>query len=200
MGFLDWFRREKKITDYAPEELKREEARLQIRENQTIARLENVEAQRELFFRQGSAMKAPVRRRILARKYEEREQEVRRLERELARLSKESMTVAAIRYRLERRSDEGSPVLKKIGGSQIEELRTMFEDDQISEELYSERLEEMLGAAEDPDEDPVRGLGSGARSVLDIWDRIDEGAIEDVDEGLREARDRSEEERLSESE
>ena len=111
-----------------------------------------------------------------------------------------SLTVAAIRYRLERRSDEGSPVLKKIGGSQIEELRTMFEDDQISEELYSERLEEMLGAAEDPDEDPVRGLGSGARSVLDIWDRIDEGAIEDVDEGLREARDRSEEERLSESE
>lgn len=193
MAFLDWFKRERKITDYTPDELRREEGRLQIRENQTVARVEKLEQERQLVFRQGFDVKSPVRRRILARKYEELRQKLSRLEQELSRLSKEAMTVSAIRFRLERRAEGESSILKKIGGSEIETLRELFEDDQITEEMYAERLTEVLGAVTEPAGDPVEGLGDVARGVLDIWQRMDEGDIESVEEGLREAQERTEE-------
>jgi hypothetical protein len=193
MGFLDWFKRDRKITDYTPEELRREEGRLQIRENQTIARVEKLEAEREVIFRQGTDVKSPVRRRILARKYEEKKAEVSRLETELSRLSKEAMTVSAIRFRLERRAAGESAILKKIGGGEIEVLRDLFEDDAIGDEMYGEKLVEMLGAVSETAGDPLEGLGEEGRSVLDIWQRLDQGEIESVEEGLREAQDRAEE-------
>ena len=91
MGFFDWFKRDRKITDYTPEELRREEGRLKIRETQMIARLEKNEVEREEIFRRGFDVKSPVRRRLLARKFEEKEQELRRIERDLSRHLKESM-------------------------------------------------------------------------------------------------------------
>ena len=60
MGFLDWFKRDRKIIDYGPEELRREEGRLQIRETQTIARMEKLEAERESIFKQGAEVKSAV--------------------------------------------------------------------------------------------------------------------------------------------
>ena len=75
MSFLDWFKSDKKLTDYSADELKREEGRLQIRESQLIARLEKLEVEREIIFRQGAGVGSPIRRRILARKYEERARE-----------------------------------------------------------------------------------------------------------------------------
>jgi hypothetical protein len=191
MGFLDWFKRDRKITDYTPEELKREEGRLQIRENQTTARVEKLETERETIFRQGTEMKSPVRRRILARKYEEKKVEISRLERELSRLSKEAMTVSAIRFRLERRAAGESAILKKIGGGEIEALRDLFEDDAVDEEINGEKLVETLGAVTEATGDPLEGLGDEGRSVLDIWQRMDQGEIDGVEEGLREAQDRA---------
>jgi hypothetical protein len=198
MGFLDWFRREKRLIDYGPEELRREEGRLQIRENQLIAKIEKTEAEREVLFRQGFEIKSPVRRRLLARKYEERVAEIGRLERDLSRLAKEAMTVSAIRYRLERRAQGESGILKKIGGSEIEDLREFFERDDIDEQMYAEKLGEVLGAVEEAAGDPLEGLGSGARTVLDIWSRMDDGVIETVEDGLEEARGRAEDERAEE--
>jgi len=194
MGFLDWFKRDKKIIDYGPDELRREEGRLQIRETQAIARMEKLEVERESIFKQGAGVKSAVRRRILARKYEAKERETRRVEVELARLLKEAMTVSALRYRLERRAEGESSLLKKVGGSDIEKLRDAFEDDAIDEEMYGEKLVEILGAVESPEGDPLEGLGKEGRSVLDIWQRMDEGEIGDVEEGLAEARDRTEDE------
>ncbi|MHC4472891.1 MAG: hypothetical protein ACYS99_18225 [Planctomycetota bacterium] len=193
MGFLDWFKRERKITDYTPEELRREEGRLQIRENQTIAKVEKLEVERQQIFQQGAGVKSPVRRRILARKYEEKKVDLARLEKELNRLSKEAMTVSAIRFRLERRAEGESAILKKIGGGEIEALRELFEDESIDGEMYGERLTEMLGAVAEPAGDPLDGLGEEGQSVLDIWQRMDQGDIETVEEGLREAQERSEE-------
>ena len=200
MGFLDWFKRDKKLTDYGPEELRREEGRLQIRESQLIAQLEKVEKNREVIFRQGSSMASPVRRRILARKYEEANVELRRVEQSLCQLSKEALTVSAIRYRLERKARGETGLLKKVGSREIEDLQQFFENDDITDQMYAEKLSEILGAAEEAEGDPVAGLGEGARSVLDIWTRMDEGVIETVQEGLDEAEGQAEDRRAMESE
>ena len=111
MGFLDWFKREKRLIDYSPEELRREEGRLQIRENHAVARVEKAEAERMVIYRRGFEIRSAVRRRILARQHEEKGREIERLELDLARLGKEALTVSAIRYRLERRARGESGVV-----------------------------------------------------------------------------------------
>lgn len=193
MGFLDWFKREKKVTDYSPDELRREEGRLQIRETQLIAKLDRLELGKEEVFRQGFEVKSPVRRRILARKYEEKSQQLEHIEVDLTRLSKEAMTVSALRYRLERRARGETSILKKIGGKEIEQLRGLFEDDAVNEELYGEKLTELLGVLDGEAGDPVAGLGEGARSVLDVWKRMDDGVVGTVEEGIEMARERMDE-------
>lgn len=193
MGFFDWFKRDRKITDYSPEELKREEGRLQIRETQMIARLEKNEVEREAIFRRGFDVKSPVRRRILARKFEQKEQELRRIERDLTRHLKESMAVAGIRFRLERRAAGDSSLLRKMGGTEIESLAELCADDEISEEMFNEKLTDVLGVLAEAEGDPLSGMGTGARSVLDVWERMDEGVINSVEEGFGEAQERMQE-------
>jgi hypothetical protein len=192
MGFLDWFKRDRKITDYSPEELKREEGRLKIRERQMVARLDKCEGEREAIFRRGFEVKSSVRRRILAGKFEEREQELRRIEKDLVRQMKESMAVSAIRYRLERRAAGDSSLLKKMGGSEIETLAELCEDDSIAEDIFAEKLTEVLGVVAEPEGDPLSGMGQGAKSVISLWERMDEGDIGSVEDGLAEAEERAE--------
>jgi hypothetical protein len=103
MGILSWFRRDRRITEFTPEELRREESRLQIREGQSIARLERLDRERQDVFRRGFEVKSSVRRRVLARKYEEKKSEIDLVEREVLRLSKEILTVSALRHVQERR-------------------------------------------------------------------------------------------------
>lgn len=200
MSFLDWFKSDKKLTDYSADELKREEGRLQIRESQLIARLEKLEVEREIIFRQGAGVGSPIRRRILARKYEERARELSRVEGDLTRHMKELMIVSAIRFRMERRAQGETSLLKKVGGSEVDLLRELSERDDIDEEMYADKLTEILGAVEGPAADPVAGLGDEARSVLDVWARMDDGVIGTVEEGLEEARHRSDEEGVAQEE
>ncbi len=190
MGIFDWFKRDRKVTDYTPEEVKREEGRLHIRETQMIARLEKNEVEREAIFRRGFDVKSPVRRRIMARKFEEKEQELRRIERDLSRHLKETMAVAGIRYRLERRAAGDSSLLRKMGGAEIERLADLCADDEIDEEMFTEKLTDILGVLAEPEGDPLSGMGTGARSVLDVWERMDEGVIDSVEEGFSEAQER----------
>ncbi len=193
MGFFEWFKRDRKVTDYTPEELRREEGRLRIRETQMIAQLDKNENDRAEIFRRGFEIKSPVRRRILARKFEEREQELRRIERDLARQMKESMAISRIRYRLERRAAGDSSIMKKMGGKEIETLADLCANDEVGDEIFAEKLVEVLGVLDEPEGDPLSGMGEGARSVLEVWERMDEGVIETVQEGLSQAQDRTQE-------
>ena len=61
MGFFDIVLRKKKSLTL--EDVKREEIRLGIRENQTLAKLERLEKEREEIFSKGSKIKSPSRRR-----------------------------------------------------------------------------------------------------------------------------------------
>ena len=202
MGFLDWFRRDKKLTDYSPEDLRREEGRLEIRKSQAIARIEKAEAGREEVFKLGLALKSPVRRRLLARKFEQRDADIRRLESELSRTMKESLTVSALRYRLERKNKAESVVLKKIGEAEVESLRELVENDEVGEQVYREKLAAVLGALEgtDAEGDPLGEVGTQGRAVLAVWERMDQGAIASVEEGLRETRALAGEEDTAETE
>ena len=68
MGFLDMLGLKKK--ELSLDQVKREEIRLGIKENQTLGKLEKLEKEREEIFARGMKMKSPAHRRQLARLYE----------------------------------------------------------------------------------------------------------------------------------
>jgi hypothetical protein len=187
MGFLDWFRGDKKITDFTAAELAREESRLQIRESQAASKLDRLDGERQEVFRRGFDIKSPARRRILARKFEEKKAEMGLVERDLRRLSKEIMTVSALHHLQGRRGKEKDGVLSALERADEAELQVLFEDDRISEEIYREKLNAILGISADEALGAEDDLGAEGRSVLEVWERMDEGEIGSVSAGLDEA-------------
>jgi len=183
MGLLDILRVKRK--ELTLDEVKREEIRLNIRENQTLGRLERLEKEREQIFAQGSKVKSPPRRRQLARLYELKSNGVKTLERELAVISKELTTMSALKLALERRemSREGlSRLLQRVDEA---ELMTCLEDDKISQEMYAEKLTEVMGVLDEGMRSEVESLGREGDEVMQVWQKMDDGEIENFDEAIK---------------
>jgi hypothetical protein len=183
MGLMDLLGLKKK--ELSLEQVKREEIRLGIKETQTLAKLEKMEKEREEIFARGTKLKSPAHRRQLARLYEARSSGVKALERELAVLSKELTTISALKLALERRSParEGlSKILRKVDEA---ELMTYLEDDKITQEMYLEKLNNVLSTVTEGAKEITETIGQEGREVLDVWQRMDEGEIENFDDGLK---------------
>lgn len=167
------------------EQVKREEIKLGIRENQTLARLEKLEREREEIFARGTKIKAPSRRRQLARLYEMKSSGVRMLERELEVLSKELATISALRLALERRQMSRDGVSHLLHRVRETELMTLLEDDKVSQEVYLEKLNNVLSAVTEGEVRLPEDLGREGREVLEVWQKMDEGEIESFEDALK---------------
>lgn len=187
MSILDKiFRRRKKLTDMPVEEVRVEEKRLEIRENQYIAQIEKFDKMREQVFHEGAKTKSPSRRRVYARRFNETSQRIAMIERELSRVVKELMTLGRVRSILERK--KGGPqanILSNLSEEEMMKLTMMLEDDKVSEEIYLQKLDSVLGVVNDPAYE-VTDIGEAGMDVLKTWEKMDEGELE-FDEGLKEA-------------
>ena len=67
-------------------------------------------------------------------------------------------------------------------------LTTLLEDDKISEEVYSQKLDLLLGVVNDPAYESA-DIGNEGLEVLKTWEQMDEGEVE-FGEGLKEAVER----------
>jgi len=180
------FRRRKRLTDLSLEELRVEEKRLEIRENQHINQVDKLEKQREDIFNQGSKTKSPARRRIYARRFNEVAQRVSIVERDLSRVVKELMTLNRIRVILERQRVPGSKnLLANLSDEDLGKITTLLEDDRIGEEVYLSKLDLVLGVVNDPAYE-TQDIGHEGMEVLKTWEAMDEGEL-DFDQGLKEA-------------
>jgi hypothetical protein len=183
MGFLDILRVKKK--ELTLEQTKREEIRLTIRENQTLAKLEKLEKEREQIFAQGSKVKSPPRRRQLARLYELKSNGVKTLERELALISKELTTISALKLALERREMSREGVSRLLQRVDEAELMTCLEDDKVTQEMYLEKLNGVLSVVTEGASQITEQLGKEGSEVMDVWQKMDEGEIENFEEGFK---------------
>ena len=93
----------KGLGDLGLEEVRVEEKRLEIRENQHLHQIEKYDKLREEVFHQGAKTKTPARRRIYARRFGEYSQRIGMIERELTRVVKELMTLTRVRGILDER-------------------------------------------------------------------------------------------------
>lgn len=185
---MDWlFKRRRRITDFKPEELRREEKRLEIRENQLVAQQEKLDREKEDIFQQGAKNKSVIRRRMYARRFNDLMGRIRIMDRELARVSKELMTLGRIRALVERTKSPKTVtgILNKLTDSNLDELQALLEDDKIGEEFYLQKLDLLLGVANDPAYDATE-IGNEGMEVLKTWEAMDEGEME-FDEGLKAA-------------
>ena len=183
------FRRSKKLTDLSLEEVRVEEKRLEIRENQHLHQIEKYDKLREDVFNQGAKNKSPARRRIYARRFGEFSQRISMIERELTHVVKELMTMNRVRSILERqRLIPVQNILQRLNEEDMVKLTTLLEDDKVGEELYLQKLDLMLGVVNDPAYES-QDIGNEGLEVLKTWEQMDEGEME-FGEGLKEATDR----------
>ncbi len=183
MGILESLGLKRK--ELSLEQVKREEIKLGIRENQTLAKLEKAEKEREEIFSRGMKIKAPSRRRQLARLYEMKSSGFKMMERELAMISKELTTISAVKLALERQQMSREGVARLLNRVDEAELVIYLEDDKISQEMYLEKLNSVLSTVSEGAERITQDLGKEGSEVMQVWQRMDEGEIESFEDGLK---------------
>ena len=167
------------------DQVKREEIKLGIRENQTLAKLEKLEKEREEIFSRGTKIKAPARRRQLARLYDSRSAGVKSHERELAILSKEITTISALRMTLERQHTSKTGLSNILQRMNEADLMMFLEDDKITQEMYVEKLNSLLSTVGEDNSMITENLGKEGNEVMDVWQKMDEGEIDTFEDGLK---------------
>jgi hypothetical protein len=177
----------KGLTGLGLEEIRVEEKRLEIRENQHLRQIEKYDKLREEVFHQGAKNKSPARRRIYARRFGDYSQRIGMIERELSRVVKELMTLTRVRGILERQRQvpTATNILQRMKEEDLMKLTTLLEDDKISEEVYSQKLDLLLGVVNDPAYESA-DIGNEGLEVLKTWEQMDEGELE-FGQGLKEA-------------
>lgn len=188
MGILSWLK-SKKPKELSLENLRREEIRLTVKENQALSKLEKLEKGKEDIFTMGMKIKSPARRRQLARLYEAKSKSIGLLERELSIVSKELTALSAIRIATERKQIRKEGFARLLEKANLEELARLLEDDSVTTEMYMEKLNSMLSIATEDAEAIIQEVGSEGAEVLKVWEKLDEGEIASVEDAMRKAED-----------
>lgn len=195
MALLEWLtKRKKPLSEMTRAELRRQELLLEKDRNQLLRKVTKLAEDKQALFGRGAAASTPEVRRMLAQEFELRTTEQLMLARQLNIRSKEMMTVTRLRMQRENADRMGrSARLGLISEKDLLRLSRLIESDAVRSDVYQERLDEVLAAGREVDEG-ASGLSEAGATVLDVWNKMDQGVIQDAGEGFEEA-DRSVRER-----
>ena len=188
MHFLEWMTgRAKPLSRMTRSELRRQEILLDKDRTQLLNRITKLGREKQELFERGSVEKAPEVRRTLAQEFELKTTEQLMLGRQLNIRSKEMLTVSRLRMLRENADRAGqSNRLGLISEGDILRLGKLIETDAVKSEVYMERLDEILSMGARVDEGSAT-VGESGRAVLDVWEKMDTGAIHDKAEGFEQA-------------
>jgi hypothetical protein len=194
-NFLEWITGQpKSLSQMSRSELRRQEIMLDKDRTQLLNRITRLGREKQELFERGLVEHAPEVRRTLAQEFELKTTEQLMLGRQLNIRSKEMLTVSRLRMLRESADRAGqSNRLGLISESDIVRLGKLIESDAVKAEVYMERLDEILSMGARVDEGSA-SMGESGKAVLDVWERMDAGAISDKTAGFEEA-DRSVRER-----
>ena len=191
MAFLEWLtKRKKQLTQMTRAELRRQELLLGKDRTQLLNKITRIARDKQELFERGAAEKVPEVRRTFAQEFELKTTEQLMLSRQLNIRSKETLTVSRLRMLRENADRAGqSNKLGLISETDMLRLSKLIESDAVRAEVYQERLDEILGVGAEVDQGAA-SLSDAGRTVMDIWDKMDRGAITNKEEAFDEA-DRS---------
>ncbi len=189
MSLLDWLtKRKKPLSRMTRAELRRQELLLEKDRNRLLRRINKLAKEKQGIFESGAGEHTPEVRRVLAQEFEFKTTEQLMVSRQLNIRSKEMLTVSRLRM-LRENADRASQTggrLGLIGEKDILRLGKLIENDSVKAEVYQERLDEVLSIGAGVDEG-ADGLSQAGRTVMDIWDKLDAGAISDATDAFDEA-------------
>jgi hypothetical protein len=198
MGLFDWLTaRKKSLRNMTRTELRRQELLLEKDRGRLIRRSEDLAKAKQEVFAKGRTERSPEIRRMLAQEFDLKTTEQLMVARQLNIRSKEMLTVTRLRMlreNIDRAKLSGSQ-LGMVSEKDLVALERMIESDNITSEMYQERLDSILTIS---DRDSAGSMTDASQQVLDMWEQMDTGLIENETEAFDEA-DRRVRERLKRS-
>ena len=189
MSLLDWLiKRKKPLSRMTRSELRRQELMLEKDRNRLLNRVTKIARDKQGLFERGAGEQVPEVRRMLAQEFELKTSEQLMMARQLNIRSKEMLTVSRLRM-LRENADRAATTGSKLGlvsEKDILRLGRLIENDSIKTEMYQQRLDDILAIGAEADEG-MAGLSQAGQTVMDVWEKLDTGAIGDQAEAFDEA-------------
>jgi hypothetical protein len=186
MALLDkiFGKKEKTLSELTTAELRREEIMITRDRDKLFKKIEGIAKEKQTIFQQGAQQKSPELRKALAMQFELKTQEQLQVGRQLNVRSKELLTISRVRI-----LKENAPKVRGAMGrlnlteKDVAKISAMIEDDAVTEDVYMERLNEMLDLGAQADKDALQraGLTSAGNELMSIWNDMDKGQIEEKD-------------------
>ena len=182
------FGKKKSLSELNRQELRREEILLEKQRDRLFKKIETIGVDKQKIFQQGATQKSPELRKSLALQFEMKTQEQLMVARELNLRSKELMTVSRLRMVQENRQKGKALGRLNVTEKDVARISQWIEDDAVSQELYSERLDQILELGEQADRDALAGtqLKDAGTEIMSIWNDMDRGVMKQ-DEAYEEA-------------
>ena len=182
------FGHKKTLSELDRQELRKEEIILTKQRDRLFKKIEQISTEKQKIFQQGATQKSPELRKALAQDFELKTQEQLMSARELNLRSKELMTVS--RLRMIKENNERGRAMGRLNltGKDVERISQWIEDDAVSQDMYQERLSQILdlGAQSDKDALASAGLSGAGQELMNIWTQMDRGSMKQ-DEAFEEA-------------
>ena len=182
------FGKKKTLSELNRQELRREEILLEKNRDRLFKRIEQIGTDKQKIFQQGATQKSPELRKSLALQFEMKTQEQLMVARELNLRSKELMTVSRLRMVQENREKGRALGRLNVTDKDVARISSWIEDDAVTQEMYSERLDQILELGEQSDRDALAGthLKEAGTEIMNIWNDMDRGVMKQ-DEAYEEA-------------
>lgn len=182
------FGRKKTLSQLDRQELRKEEILLTKQRDKLFKKIESVAGEKQKIFQQGATQKSPELRKALAQQFELKTQEQLMNARELNLRSKELMTVSRLRM-IKENTEKGRALGRlNITDKDVARISGWIEDDAVTQDMYQERLDQILdlGLQSDKDALAAAGLTGAGQELMNIWNEMDRGSIKE-DEAFAEA-------------
>jgi hypothetical protein len=173
-------KKEKSLSELTPGELRREEILLTKDRDKLFKRVSQIATDKQKIFQQGASQKSPELRKALAMQFELKTQEQLMAGRQLNVRSKELLTVSRMRMLRENMPKASGALGRlKLTEKDVARMTSWIEDDSVGQDLYNERLDEILGLGAQSDKEAMdrAGLSSNGQELLSIWNQMDSGAM-----------------------
>jgi hypothetical protein len=187
------FGHKKTLSELNRQELRKEEIILTKQRDRLFKKIDQLSTDKQKIFQQGATQKSPELRKALAQDFELKTQEQLMSARELNLRSKELLTVS--RLRMIKENNERGRAMGRLNltGKDVERISQWIEDDAVSQDMYQERLNQILdlGAQSDKDALASAGLSGAGQELMNIWNEMDRGAMkheeafEEADKAVR---------------
>lgn len=178
----------KTLSELSKQELRKEEILIGKQRDRLFKKIETIATDKQKIFKQGAEQKSPELRKALAQQFELKNMEQVMAARELNVRTKELMTVSRLRMVQENRESGRALGRLNVTDADMVKITSWIEDDAVNQDMYLERLDQILdlGAQSDKDAIAQAGLTSSGQELMHLWDEMDRGTMKE-DEAFQEA-------------